>query len=269
MSPARYTAVVLAGDRGPSDPVAGATGASCKALSPVAGEPLLARVLDALRATPEINDIVVVGPTQTLIAGEPVLAQLLAGEDVRWIAPADSPAASAVAGLADVSEARPVLLTTADHALLEPIMIQELLADRQGDVAVAMVEYAAVRRAYPDSRRTAIRLGAADGYCGCNLFALHTHAARRIVATWQRVERERKHPARVVAGMLGPWAVVRYLLGRLTLAEAFDRLSRRFDLNMRAVLLSHPHAAIDVDSTADLALVESILARRAPLRRSN
>lgn len=268
MTPGRYTAVVLAGDRGPADPIATATGAPCKALSPVGGQPLLARVLDTLRATPAIEAIVVVGPADTIVAAEPALAQMLADHTIHWVAPADSPAASAVRGLAHVADDRPVLLTTADHALLEPRMIEELLADPSGDIGVGLVEYAAVRQAYPDNRRTAIRLGPGSGYCGCNLFALHTLAARRLVATWQRVERERKHPARVVAGMLGPLAVLRYLLGRLTLVQAFDKLSRRVELNIRPVLLSQPQAAVDVDSLADLALVESILARRPVPDRS-
>ncbi len=263
MTPSGYSAVVLAGDRGPDDPIATITGAPCKALSPVGGTALLARVLDTLRATPAIGTIIVVGPDEDILASQPALARLMTGPDVHWIAPSGSPAASAARGLASLPDNTPAILTTADHALLRPAMIEELLGDTGCDLSVGLVEYAAVRAAFPHSRRTAIRLGPGTGYCGCNLFAVHSAGAHRLIAQWQRVETQRKHPARVIAGMLGPMAIVRYLLRRLTLTDAFARLSTRSGLNIRPVILSDVEAAVDVDTPADLALVESILGLRA------
>ncbi|GAB3680070.1 NTP transferase domain-containing protein [Salinisphaera aquimarina] len=261
-----YAAIVLAGDRGPDDPIAAATGAPCKSLSPVGGIALLERVLETLRDTPRIGSIIVVGPARTMFADDSHAAAqldtLLQMPGVQWVAPADSPSASAAGALALLEPDQPALLTTADHALLRPSMIAPLLAAEGNDLSVGMVEYAAVRAAYPHSRRTAIRLGRGDGYCSCNLFAIHTAAGRQLVSDWRRVERERKNPARVVAGMLGWMGVLRYALHRLTLADAFSRLSRRRRVNVSAVLLSEPEAAIDVDSLADLRLVESILATR-------
>ena len=48
-----FTALVLAGSRGPTDPVAAAAGLPHKALVPVAGRPMLLRVIDTLRQCPE------------------------------------------------------------------------------------------------------------------------------------------------------------------------------------------------------------------------
>jgi GTP:adenosylcobinamide-phosphate guanylyltransferase len=48
------SAIVLAGSRGPDDPVARAAGLQHKALVPVAGVPMLQRVLDTLAAVPRI-----------------------------------------------------------------------------------------------------------------------------------------------------------------------------------------------------------------------
>ena len=56
---------------------------------------------------------------------------------------------------------------------------------------------------------------------------------------------------------------MRYLLGRLTLDEALARLSRRLDVKIGAVVMPFAEAAIDVDSPADLALVERIVAEVA------
>ncbi|WP_423821394.1 nucleotidyltransferase family protein [Salinisphaera sp. SPP-AMP-43] len=256
---ANWGVIVLAGDRGPDDPVAQAGGARCKAMADVAGQPLLARVLDALSRSEAIADCCVVGPSADIVADNPELAALLEQRGVRWIAPEPSPVASALAGLSALGADRPALITTADHALLDTEMIAAMCRARPGvDLSVGLVDYALVRDAFPDSRRTAIRFGG-EGYCGCNLFALHTPRGRRLVERWRRVETQRKHPARVVAGMLGWAALARYALRRLSLDGAFDRLSRRHDLNAVPVLLDDPRAAVDVDSIADLRQVEAIL----------
>jgi hypothetical protein len=114
--------------------------------------------------------------------------------------------------------------------------------------------------AYPKTRRTATRLE--DGaYCGCNLFAFLTPRARLAADFWRRVENQRKNPLRVIR-ILGWIAVSRYLMGRLSLAEALDRISRRLGFKAGAVILPYPEAAVDVDSVDDLRLVENIVSNR-------
>ncbi len=51
---------------------------------------------------------------------------------------------------------------------------------------------------------------------------------------------------------------MRYLLGRLPLDSALERLSARLGVRVRAVILPFPESAIDVDSIADQKLVEEI-----------
>ncbi|MGB7756915.1 MAG: nucleotidyltransferase family protein [Salinisphaera sp.] len=254
-----WVAVVLAGDRGPDDPVARETGARCKAMSDVAGRPLLGRVLDTLGHCEDIAECRVVGPDAAIVDANPALGELIAAADARWIAPGPSPVASALAALDTIPAGCPVLITTADHALLTPRMVATMCrAGDDLDLGVGLVEHARVQAAYPTSRRTATRLGA-RAYCGCNLFALYRPAGRRLVERWRRVENERKHPARIVAGMLGWSALLRYALRTLSLEAAFAGLSKRHGLQAGPVLLDDPNAAVDVDSVADLHQVEAIL----------
>jgi hypothetical protein len=64
------------------------------------------------------------------------------------------------------------------------------------------------------------------------------------------------------SSLLG-WAnLARFLAGRLALDPAFEALSRSVGVRVRPVLLDDPLAAVDVDSPADLALVEQVLAER-------
>jgi len=82
-----------------------------------------------------------------------------------------------------------------------------------------------------------------------------------MVEFWSHVERERKHPLRLIR-TLGGLVLIRYVLGCLSLSEALDRLGRRLDLQVKEVLLPFPEAAIDVDTPEDLALAEKILMER-------
>jgi hypothetical protein len=59
-------------------------------------------------------------------------------------------------------------------------------------------------------------------------------------------------------------AVLRYLLGQLTLSEGLERISHRMKLRAGAVIIPFPEAAVDVDSVDDWRLTESIVASRTP-----
>ena len=65
-----------------------------------------------------------------------------------------------------------------------------------------------------------------------------------------------------VIRVLGVMAVLSYLLGKLSLAGALDRMSQRLGFKAGAVIIPYAEAAIDVDSVADLKLVEEIVAQR-------
>ncbi|OHV07750.1 nucleotidyltransferase family protein [Kushneria phosphatilytica] len=255
-------AIVLAADRGACDPVALDAGTRCKALAPVAGVPMLERVLNALEASHRIRHVHLAGPPRDIVDAEPTLSLLLQGEHCYWHDSRSSPSASTVAALDEIERERAVLLTTADHALLDGAMIDEFLESaqaRQLDFAVALVRYDTIMARFPDMRRTATRF--ADGaVCGCNLFAFLTPAGRELAGFWQRVENSRKKPWRVIAGTLGIRGVLRYLTGRLTLDEALDRLSSRLGVRIGAVMLERPEAAVDVDSAEDRQEVETLLA---------
>jgi hypothetical protein len=51
-------------------------------------------------------------------------------------------------------------------------------------------------------------------------------------------------------------------MGRLSLAEALDRISNRLGFKAGAVIMPFAEAAVDVDSVSDLELVEKIVAEK-------
>jgi GTP:adenosylcobinamide-phosphate guanylyltransferase len=257
----RFTALVLAGSRGPADPVAAQRGLAHKCLVRAGGLPMLARVLDTLLASPWIGEIMVSAERASAILADPDIAWRVEERRVRLVDAAASPSLSVAAALTDCGPPFPVLLTTADHPLLRPEMVAHFCREAAGsgaDVVAGLTASAILLARYPASRRTWLRFRD-ERYSGANLFALMTPAAVSAVAFWRRVEAERKRPWRI-ARAFGWTALVAYLLGRLTLEDAMARVSRAIGCKAAAVRMPFAEAAIDVDKPADLELVERILA---------
>lgn len=223
---------------------------------------MLLRVLDSLAASTAVDGVMLVGPGAGQLDQCPELVERLATGAIAWLPPQPSPSLSAMAALEQLPADRPVLLTTADHALLQARWIDafcERALVSGADALVGLARLADVQAAFPDSRRTALRFR--DGACcGCNLFAFLTPAGLRAPAFWRRMEQQRKKPHRLAAA-LGVGTLVAYLCGRLTLAAALCRLSDRVGTRIGAVLLDDPHAAVDVDSVADYELVRRLTER--------
>jgi GTP:adenosylcobinamide-phosphate guanylyltransferase len=257
----RFTVLVLAGSRGPTDPVAAAAGVPHKGLAIVAGRPMILRVLDTLRQCPEIGRVVLSVNERTLIDRLPELARRVAAGEVTVVDAARSPATSVIAALERIEDPLPLLIATADHPLLTPAMVRHFLkALGNAEAAAAVASEAVIAPAYPETRRTYIRLRG-GAYSGCNLFAVVTPEADRVARFWTRVEAYRKQPWRLFAAA-GPGPLLSFLFRRLDIDGVADRLSRMLGLRLRAIVLPFPEAAMDVDKPSDLALAEKILASR-------
>ncbi|MBP2293397.1 nucleotidyltransferase family protein [Azospirillum rugosum] len=256
------TAIVLAGSRGPTDPVAVAAGVSHKALAPVAGVPMLARVLETLSTVPRIERIIVPIERPELVLEHPAFAPFLERGTVTVIPAASSPSRSVLAALDAVPSPFPCLVTTADHPLLTPAMVEHFWTHlpSDADAAVGLARSETIRAAYPETRRTYLRFSE-GAYSGCNLFALRTAAARTVVSFWRRVEQDRKKPWRMIR-MLGPGTLLSYALGRLRLDTALATFGRRTGTVLAAVDMPFANAAVDVDRPDDLTLADAILAGR-------
>ena len=257
------TVLVLAGARPGRDPVAEAVGVSIKVLAPVGGMPMVSRVLKTLDASSLVAQRVLCGPSWEVVQEQTFLRDLVEKGKVRWLAPQQGPSLSVKGFLEQFPKDFPLLVTTADHALLTVEMVEYFLREASRapvDVAVALVPYSVVAEAYPGSKRTVIRFRG-GGYCGCNMFLLGNSQAEKLVEFWTQVERERKRPLRLIR-RLGWLMLIRYLLGVLTLADALRELSQRMGLSIKEIILPFPEAAIDVDNPEDLTLVEQILEKR-------
>lgn len=251
----------MAGSRVTGDPLVIATGVARKALVPVGGVAMLARVLATLRTTGSVDRIVVCGLDAALPSGVGG-ATGPAAAPIELVRGAATPGASAALAIETLGLTPPILVTTADHPLLVAPTLDafcERAAAADADATFGLVPADLVRGAFPGLRRTAWRFR--DGaFCGCNLYALLTQAGCRAPAVWTRVETHRKRPWRMVRA-LGGATLLRFLTGRLALADLTEVVRTRTGLRVLPVLLTDPAAGFDVDTPEQRRAAEAYLAR--------
>jgi hypothetical protein len=221
------------------------------------------RVLDTLNSAREVDRRILCGPPQSIIDQRQDLRDLISPGNIQWIQNQATPATSTYHVLQSLVDDAPVLITTADHALLSAEIVDYFCAQARetgADLAVGLALHETVLADFPNTRRTATKLSDA-AYCSCNLFAFLTPRAYQLADMWRRVEQERKKPLRIIS-VLGWVAVLRYLMGRLTLAEAEKRISRRLRIAAKAVVLPFAEAAVDIDTVDDWENVETIVEKR-------
>jgi GTP:adenosylcobinamide-phosphate guanylyltransferase len=252
-----WTAIVLAGSRPGIDPFAAKYGTDLKALIPVGGMPMVARPVSALLQSPEIDRVRVltqqpgrigaVLPDDSRLSVEPSAATIAATLD---------------AILSDPATRYPLLVTTADHALLDPAMIADFCAKAaNADVAIGLAERRSLMARLPSTQRTWLKFRG-GAYSGTNLFALGSAKAASAVALWRSIEQDRKKGWRVIAAF-GPAVLLGAVLRLRTIDQTLASVGKRLGLSIRKVELSNPLAAVDVDKEADHALVTDIVEGRA------
>ena len=253
----RWKAVLLAGDRPGGDPLARQFAVSSKSLVPVAGKPMLGHVLDALVAHPRIGEVLVLAQYPEALFGHPALIRHGHDPRVRLVRSGRSIAASLAATLRDSDW--PVLVTTADHVLLDSPMLDWFLSHSDNcDVAVGVADRRVAAAEALDGGRTWLRFSDVD-VTGANLFAFHNARVFAGLEYWQHLESHRKKPWRM-AWELGPLLLLRLVFRRLSLDEGFAAIGRRLGLKTRAVRIPYARAGVDVDKYADHVLVEGLLA---------
>lgn len=252
-----WTAVVLAGSRPGRDPFAQQFGTDLKPLIPVAGEPMVRRPVRALLETKEIGKVLVLSQSPDRIAA------VLPGDPRIEMHRSQATIAQTIENLIVKRVAEfPILVTTADHALLDAQMISEFIGKVDGfDLAIGVVERQSLLARLPQSKRTWLRFRG-GAYSGANLFAFGSIKALAAIEQWRSVEQDRKKGWRVLAA-LGPALLLGALLRLRTIDESVSAIAWKLGMSARVVVLSNPLACVDVDKPVDHAIVEAILAGKA------
>ncbi len=250
------SSLILAGVRASGDPLALARGVPSKASIMILGRSMLGRVFDA------VSDSVLAGPVAVSgLVGADGLAEAEAWPAFQRFEGAPGPASSVLAAVTSGRLELPLLITTCDHALLRPEIIDAFISqsmNERADLTVALAARETIEAKYPNVARTYLKLGR-GAYSSCNLFLLKNKRAIEAIRFWQRAEVDRKQPWRI-AWRFGIWSALQILVGRAGLDKTFEIASQRLGVTARPILLPYADAAVDVDKPSDLELVQAVLA---------
>lgn len=256
---ARWRAVLLAGDRPGGDSLARQFEVSSKSLVPVAGKPMLGHVLETLLAYPRIGEVLVLAQHPEVLFDHPALIRHGLDPRVRLVRSGGRISTSLMAVLRNSDW--PVLVTTADHVLLDSSMLDWFLDHSDNcDAAVGVADRAVAAAEALDGGRTWLHFRDVD-VTGANLFAFNGPRVFACLAYWKRLEAHRKKPWRM-AWEVWPWLLLRMMFRRLSLEEGFAAIGRKLGLTIRPVRIPYARAGVDVDKYADHVLVEKLLARQ-------
>ena len=236
------TAVVLGGGDA-SDAVAKQFGVTVKALAIIAGQPMAAHVLRALRGGGATR-IVYVGPVTPMLEG------LI---DVRVTA-RGTLLENLQAGLAVIGDAGRVLVATADIPLLTSEAVRDVLSRDPGTglvyPVVNMLDSEAI---FPGGKRTSAKLSEGR-FTGGNLFLLEPRLVSAFLPRLEFVLANRKNIIRLSA-MFGLGTITKLALGTLRIAELEGNVSRILDVPARALVTKYAEIGFDVDKPDDIAVV--------------
>lgn len=238
--PNRYapvTAVVLGGGGG--DALSKAAGVPAKALVPFGGRPLASYVLDALRESSRVGQVVYVGEATPAIVAQ--ADRVFPAEDTFL-----GSFSAGVGAALGVAPHNPALVLSADLPWLTGAAIDDFV--RAAEASGAALAYPIIRREvalaqFPGQARTFVKLK--DGrFTGGNLMLLATEAVPVLLPFIERAYRGRKNPL-ALARLFGPDFIVRLAFGRLEVAAVERRAERILGVRVRA--LPTPHAGIGAD----------------------
>ena len=226
---------------------------------------MVERVVNTLRSVPDIDNVTVVIEDPGLLRGLERLSPHFETGYLSAIPARPSPAQSALHGFEHLGAGKegPVLMTTADNCLMTPDMLAHFLKNLPDgkDLTAALALTDDVIQAYPEARRTRMRFRD-GGRSGCNLFALQTPQAQRVIGFWRTIEQNRKSPLTMLR-QLGYLTALRYVTNQLSAAQAIRTLEKRTNTRLGTVTMPYPEAAIDVDTPDDFYLAQQILKDRA------
>jgi hypothetical protein len=210
-------------------------------------------VLDALDASRHIDRIIVVGLDRPL---EP------AG-DIEYLPDQGNLVGNLYAGIGRVRADRPAAYCWSDIPLVTSGMLDRFVdatPDPELDVNAGLVPKAALQQRYPGADDLWLRFEEGQ-FIAADFGLFHPRQAARLRPHVEALAPQRKQAFRQ-ALYVGLPVLVRFVLGRLTMAGLEHHLERRFGLRCHVRIAEDPELGLDVDGPAALAICRTALASR-------
>ncbi len=240
--PASVTAVVL-GAGSSDDPIARLQGVTAKSHYVHDGKLLGEWVLEALKASSLVSHTIFVGPAHERLV--PLADRLIPGgqlfsESVRY---------GTEAALAATPGAR-ILIVTADLPWLQADAVDRFIASAPGALNYPVVRAEDMQRAFPDQKRTFVRL-AMGQVTGGNVALMNPEVVPALLRLAERFYTARKNPLQL-SSLLGIGTIFDLLTGRAQLAKLEARVSRLLGAPARAIVTQDAGLAADLDKLEEV-----------------
>jgi molybdopterin-guanine dinucleotide biosynthesis protein A len=234
-------AVVLAAGRLSTSEAARA-GHEIKALVRIGETTPLRAMLAALRRTPQIQRVVIVGPQ--------AVSESARSHD-QWIAEGVSVHDNALAGLRAVSTRR-VLLCSSDVPFVEAEHVKDFLArvPPDADIAYPIFGRDEFLAAFPEGRTKFARVGE-NLWTGGSVCVLTTRVGLANEKLMRQAFAARRSQL-AMASFLGAGILTRHLVGTLRVDHVIERIEHLTGGKTVAVRGAHPALAMDCDSIVDV-----------------
>ena len=232
-----------------------------KAMLEVAGKPMVQWVLDALGEAKNVENVIIIGldnpegvscakPTYHIPNQGRMLSNIEAGiNKMREVNPKSEYAISASADI-------PAVTGEMIDWLVDKAM------ETRHDIYYGVVKKETMEARYPNSNRTFTKLKDME-LCGADIhIAHHTMTTDpEHLAVWDVLIGKRKSPLKQAASV-GIWTLVLLLLGRISLADAVARVSKKLNIDARAVIWDYAEVAMDVDKPHQLEMLRKDLEKK-------
>jgi len=250
----RINGLILAGGT-LDDKLRDRTQVTNEALIPLGQRFMVEYVAQAIKKSDSVSKIAIVGPVDQLrdkFKDDPDIVLAPGGDTV---------ALSVVNGLGVLPESDYVLISSSDIPLISGQSLEGFISACKeagpADIYYPIVERSLSERTYPGAQRTFVRL--TDGsFTGGNVFLLRPEIVSSRVKIADELIALRKDPI-ALCKTIGPGFIAKFLLRKLSIREAEEKVSKLLNLRAVAVRCNYPEIGMDVDKPSDLDLVEQVL----------
>jgi len=248
-------AIILAGDKEDGHNVFETN----KALLPINGKPMIEYIIKALRMTPYVGKIAVVGPVDKL--------KTVIGDKVDFLVEqGDSMLDNADRGIRLFRNDEHVLILTSDIPMITPKAIEDFILQSEAlkaDFCYPVVRKEVNEKKFPGAKRTYVRLK--DGvFTGGNIIYISPAVFERCKDFATKLIEFRKEPIKT-ARLLGTALLIKLVLGKATIAEIERRFDDILDITAKAVISAYPEIGNDVDKPDDVETVSKHFSQHEPM----
>ena len=243
----------------PEDPLYAYTQGKSKALLDIAGKPMVQWVLDAVSASKNIDNIVIIGleHDSPLVCEKPITYIPNQGgmlDNVR----------TSIYKVAEINpEADHVIMVSSDIPALTTEMVDWAVhtADaHEADFYYNLITRDVMEARYPGSNRSYVKLKGLE-VCGGDMNVIRGAAATGNDELWQKLINSRKNPLKQ-ASLFGYGTLFLLLTRRLSLEDAVPRIEKQLGIKGRPVLCPYAEIAMDVDKPHQFEILRADLEKQ-------